>query len=93
MTSLVITQDAKSPAQRPRLVVPHRQVGRERIAENQPRRVLSTVDLKVESNSVRLDVHMISTAQKQRSHILYLSFPNIPSGWFRVLTQNLSIRR
>jgi hypothetical protein len=34
MTSLVVTQDAKWPAQRPRLFVPHRQIGRERIAES-----------------------------------------------------------
>jgi hypothetical protein len=60
VATLVITQDAEFVLQRRRLIVPHRQIGDQRIGEDDPRRAFRPVDLIVEADAVGVDFHEIT---------------------------------
>src|SRR5262245_51850959 len=55
--ALIVAQHAVSLLERTRLLVPHRQIGGERVAEHEPGRALGPVHLVVDVDAVGLDLH------------------------------------
>ena len=58
VAALVVAQHAVGILQRRRLLIPHRQRGRERIGENQAWRIVRSVDLIIDGNAVGFDFHI-----------------------------------
>src|SRR5207248_3071426 len=54
--TLIVAQHAERTAQLARLLVPHGQIGRERVAQDEPGRALRTVELIVDADAVSLDI-------------------------------------
>src|SRR5262249_36120679 len=57
VTALIVTQDTECFAQVGDLLIPHRQIGGERIAEYDPRSAFRSVDLVIDLQAVGIDAH------------------------------------
>src|SRR5215470_15553947 len=55
--ALVVAQHAERAAKLARLLVPHGQIGRERVAQDEPGRAFRTVELIVDADAVGVDLH------------------------------------
>src|SRR5262252_3935080 len=64
--ALIVAQHAERTAELACLLIPHGQIGRERIAQDEPGRAFRTVELIIDGDAVRFDLHDEGSLQPAR---------------------------